>query len=229
MGLAGSCHIDSQHERRHQVLGNLREGRIIYHHRWRALAAGAALIASSLLGASIVLSSFSEARPVTASGAAHSPTGPCPGKQVEPTRYATYRGKRVGALRVYYDPSTGKNCAQMDHTRRTWGKARMTYVYIRICRGNRRPGDRCRGGTRGVADRGHLQVLRRSRHHKALGARALHLRPGNDQCQRPPAVGRDGSPGGPLRRLSGVSVSSAGSPARHDPPPTGNRHVRLTP
>jgi hypothetical protein len=136
------------------VLGNLREGRIIYHHRWRALAAGAALIASSLLGVSIVLSSFSEARPVTASGAAHSPTGPCPGTQVEPTRNATYRGKRVGALRVYYDPSTGKNCARMDHTRRTWGKARMTYVYIRICRGNRRPGDRCRGGTRGVADAG---------------------------------------------------------------------------
>jgi hypothetical protein len=136
------------------VLGNLREGRIIiYHHRCRA-AVGAALIASSLLGVSIVLSSSSAARPVTASGAAQSPAGPCPGTQVEPTRYATFRGQRVGALRVYYDPSTGKNCARMDHTRRTWGKARMTYVYIRICRGNRRPGDRCRGATRGVADAG---------------------------------------------------------------------------
>jgi hypothetical protein len=116
-----------------------------------------ALIASPVLGASIGLSSSSEARPVTASSAAQSQTGPCPGTQIEPTRYATHRGKRVGALRVYYDPSTGKNCARMDHTRRTWGKSRMTYVYLRICRRNRRPGHRCRGGTRGVANAGYFE------------------------------------------------------------------------
>jgi hypothetical protein len=124
----------------------------MYRHRYLA-ATGAALIAGSLLGVSIVPSSSSEAWPVTAS-VAQPPSGPCPGTQIEPTRYATHRGKRVGALRVYYDASTGKNCARMDHTRRTWGKARMTYVYIRICRANRRPGHRCRGGTRGVADAG---------------------------------------------------------------------------
>jgi hypothetical protein len=180
-----------------QVFGSLRAGRIIGDHRWRALAA---VIASSLLGVWIVLSSSSEARPVTGSAAAQSPTGPCPGTQVEPTRYATYRGKRVGALRVYYDPSTGKNCARMDHTRRTWGKARMTFVYIRICRGNRGPSyHRCRKATRGVADAGNFEyyagpvITKRSARGRCIFARGeIHIRGSARHAVMDPPVGHCG-------------------------------------
>src|ERR687897_2836249 len=120
---------------------------------WRVPAFGAAVIAISLLALWIAVSGPAGAKSPASSAAARA-SGPCPGTQIEPTQYARYRGKRVGALRVYYDSSTGKNCARMDHTKRTRGRTRMTFVYLRICRRNHRPGNVCRGGTRGVVDAG---------------------------------------------------------------------------
>jgi hypothetical protein len=124
--------------------------------RWRAVLVGPTLPAVALLGISIAISGSADAggRQPSSTAAVRASSGPCPGTQIEPTRYARVNGKRVGALRVYDDSSTGKNCARMDHTPRTSGKARISFVYLRICRRTRRPGGVCRAGTPGVADAG---------------------------------------------------------------------------
>jgi hypothetical protein len=59
-------------------------------------------------------------------------SGNCAGSLVE-SRNLNVAGEKVGELDVYYDSSTGKNCARMNHAGSTWGKPLMTRVWIGIC------------------------------------------------------------------------------------------------
>jgi hypothetical protein len=159
---------------------------------------GAALVAGLLLGISVTAASPADASPLFTE-AASSQTGPCPGTQIEPTRYATRRGKRVGALRVYYDASTGKNCARMDHTRRTWGEPLMTFVYLRICWRSHQPGGPCYGGTKGVVDAGMFEyyagpvITKRSARGRCIYARGQIVVSGDPRSvEMDPPVGHCG-------------------------------------
>jgi hypothetical protein len=59
-------------------------------------------------------------------------TGNCAGSLIE-SRNLVVGGKKVGELDVYYNRSTGKNCARMNHAGSTWGKKLKTRVWIGIC------------------------------------------------------------------------------------------------
>jgi hypothetical protein len=85
------------------------------------------LIAVALAGLGIAASLS-----LTGAGPAGAATGPCPGSLIE-SRNLNVGGKKVGELNVYYDSSTGKNCARMNHARSTWGKKLMTRVWVGIC------------------------------------------------------------------------------------------------
>jgi hypothetical protein len=85
------------------------------------------LIAAALAGLALV-ASLSLTGPAPAGAA----TGPCPGVLIE-SRDLNVGGKKVGELDVYYDRSTGKNCARMNHAGSTWGKPLLTRVWIGIC------------------------------------------------------------------------------------------------
>jgi hypothetical protein len=85
------------------------------------------LIATALTGLAIaaVLS-------IGGSAPAGAATGNCPGSLIE-SRNLNVGGKKVGELDVYYDSSTGKNCARMNHAGSTWGKKLLTRVWVGIC------------------------------------------------------------------------------------------------
>jgi hypothetical protein len=85
------------------------------------------LIAAALTGLALIA-----AISVGASAPADAASGSCAGSLVE-SRNLNVGGKKVGELNVYYDRSTGKNCARMNHAGDTWGKALMTRVWIGIC------------------------------------------------------------------------------------------------
>jgi hypothetical protein len=65
-------------------------------------------------------------------------SGSCAGSLIE-SRNMNVGGKKVGELDVYYNRSTGRNCARMNHAGSTWGKKLMTRAWIGIC-SERRPG-----------------------------------------------------------------------------------------
>jgi hypothetical protein len=73
--------------------------------------------------------------------AAKGPTGPCPGTLIYSIPLKFQR-KRVAELAVYYHRRSGRNCARMNHTKRTWGKRLPTAVFLNICR-QRKPGTGC--------------------------------------------------------------------------------------
>ncbi|MEJ7632471.1 MAG: hypothetical protein WKF28_08175 [Rubrobacteraceae bacterium] len=63
------------------------------------------------------------------------PTGPCGGFRIFQKAIGTkYPGKPFGYLRVYYNSSTGKNCAKTISSSRTQGKKKPMFVGIYKCR-----------------------------------------------------------------------------------------------
>lgn len=56
----------------------------------------------------------------------------CSGSLIE-SRNLVYGTTKIGELDVYYNSSTGRNCAKMNHAGPTWGHALPTYVYISVC------------------------------------------------------------------------------------------------
>lgn len=101
----------------------------IHDLRARRVLALAGLIAAAIAGVLAVGGSA----PATAAGG-------CPGSLIE-KRNLNVGGKKVGELAVYYDASTGKNCARMNHAGSTWGKALKTRVWVGIC-SERTPGNK---------------------------------------------------------------------------------------
>jgi hypothetical protein len=67
--------------------------------------------------------------PATAADAATS----CSGNLVL-TKDLMYNQTKIGELDIWYNSSTGVNCAKMNHGGPTWGVARDTWVYIAKCR-----------------------------------------------------------------------------------------------
>ncbi len=63
---------------------------------------------------------------------AQAASGSCPGSLIE-SRNMNVGGSKVGELDVYYDGSTGRNCARMNHAGSTWGQPLLTRVWIGIC------------------------------------------------------------------------------------------------
>ncbi len=59
-------------------------------------------------------------------------TGDCTGNLVW-HKNLNYSGTKIGELDIYYNASTGVNCAKMNHGGPTWGVARDTWVYIAKC------------------------------------------------------------------------------------------------
>jgi len=84
----------------------------------KVLAVLAALVAAMIL--------------VPASPAAAGDSGACPGNLVL-HKLLTYSGNTIGELDIYWDASTQKNCAKMNHGGPTWGVARETWAYIAKC------------------------------------------------------------------------------------------------
>jgi hypothetical protein len=85
------------------------------------------LIAGALTGPALVA-----AVALAGSPPADAASGNCAGSLVE-SRNLNVDGKKVGELNVYYNRSTGRNCARMNHAGDTWGKALITRVWIGIC------------------------------------------------------------------------------------------------
>lgn len=42
-------------------------------------------------------------------------------------------GTRLGEVQLYYNPANGRNCARVVHGGATWGKPRLTDVFIETC------------------------------------------------------------------------------------------------
>ncbi len=59
-------------------------------------------------------------------------TGDCSGNLVW-SKNLNYGGTKIGELDIYYNASTGVNCAKMNHGGPTWGVTRDTYVQIAKC------------------------------------------------------------------------------------------------
>ena len=93
------------------------------------------LIAAALTGMAVIA-----ALALTGSPPAGAASGQCAGSLIE-SRNLNVGGKKVGELNVYYNRSTGKNCARMNHAGSTWGKKLMTRVWIGIC-SEKTPGDK---------------------------------------------------------------------------------------
>jgi hypothetical protein len=93
------------------------------------------LIAGALSGLAVI-AALGLDRSTTADAA----TGSCRGSLIE-SRNLNVGGKKVGELDVYYDGSTGKNCARMNHAGSTWGKKLRTRAWIGIC-SERTPGNK---------------------------------------------------------------------------------------
>ncbi len=49
---------------------------------------------------------------------------------------------KIGELDIYYNASTGVNCAKLNHGGPTWGVASDTYMYLHKCQ-QTAPGPRC--------------------------------------------------------------------------------------
>jgi hypothetical protein len=64
--------------------------------------------------------------------AASAATGDCSGNNII-SKPLMYNDTKIGELDVYYNASTGVNCAKMNHGGPTWGVSRDTYVYIAKC------------------------------------------------------------------------------------------------
>jgi hypothetical protein len=94
---------------------------VLNGNRARILAAGALIGLALVAGLSLA-----------GSAPAGAATGNCAGSLIE-SRNLNVGGKKVGELDVYYDRSTGKNCARMNHAGETWGKRLTTRVWIGIC------------------------------------------------------------------------------------------------
>lgn len=65
----------------------------------------------------------------------------CSGTQIY-SKYATYNGTNVGLLRVFYNASTGNNCAQFEHVGPSVGQTRYTSVVLQRC-SQTNPGNGC--------------------------------------------------------------------------------------
>ncbi|HEY0662779.1 MAG TPA: hypothetical protein VGD21_15830 [Lysobacter sp.] len=57
----------------------------------------------------------------------------CTGTLIDYKR-AYYRGEKVGELQLYYNSSTGNNCATFFHSGSTWGKKLFTSVEVYVCK-----------------------------------------------------------------------------------------------
>ena len=66
----------------------------------------------------------------------------CSGSQISSTKYVTYNGTRIGALKVFYNGSTGNNCAQFEHVGPAAGVTRYTSVLLQRC-SQVNPGNGC--------------------------------------------------------------------------------------
>lgn len=66
----------------------------------------------------------------------------CSGSQTGATQYVTYNGTRVAALKVFYNGSTGNNCAQFEHLGPAAGVTRYTSVLLQRC-SQTAPGNGC--------------------------------------------------------------------------------------
>jgi hypothetical protein len=80
-------------------------------------------LAGALLAAALIA-------PATAAWAGDS--GSCSGTLVI-HKNLNYSGTKIGELDVYFNSSTGVNCAKMNHGGPTWGVARETWAYIGKC------------------------------------------------------------------------------------------------
>jgi hypothetical protein len=69
---------------------------------------------------------------LTATAASAGDTGSCAGNLVL-HKVLNYNGNQIGELDIYYNSSTGVNCAKMNHGGPTWGVYRDTWVYIGKC------------------------------------------------------------------------------------------------
>jgi hypothetical protein len=94
------------------------------------------LLAGLLAGSIALFAVMTIGGPAPAGAAA----GNCPGSLIE-SRNLNVGGKKVGELDVYYDSSTGRNCARMNHAGSTWGKKLKTRAWIGIC-SERTPGNK---------------------------------------------------------------------------------------
>jgi hypothetical protein len=97
------------------------------------------MLLAGVLAASIALLAVLTIDGPAPAGAA---TGNCPGTLIE-SRNLNVGGKKIGELDVYYDRSTGKNCARMNHAGSTWNKPHRTRAWIGICSETRPGGGVC--------------------------------------------------------------------------------------
>lgn len=70
---------------------------------------------------------------VVGTGAQSAQAAGCSGYLINRTVAKTSSGVTVGELVVYYNSSTGKNCARMNHLGPTYGVTDGTYVLLKRC------------------------------------------------------------------------------------------------
>lgn len=99
----------------------------------RRLAAAASVCGMAVSGAVLASVPASGSAAQQAPRAAPAAAGSCSGSLIERVPVSG-GGKKIGTLVVYYDSSTGKNCARLNHGSKTWGKKRLTYVYLAKCK-----------------------------------------------------------------------------------------------
>ncbi|SBT39610.1 hypothetical protein [Micromonospora auratinigra] len=78
-------------------------------------------------------------------GAQSAQAADCSGNLINRTLAKTSSGVTVGELVVYYNSSTGKNCARFNHLGPAYGVKSTTYVWLTVCASGTAP-DVCRNG-----------------------------------------------------------------------------------
>ena len=78
----------------------------------------------------VVVSTFSV---VSFASSTASAATSCSGSLIRSQTIKNSAGTAIAYLRVYWNSSTGRNCAETRHASSTWGKSRKTAVYIVKC------------------------------------------------------------------------------------------------
>jgi hypothetical protein len=84
-----------------------------------------------VLGLAVAMQASAAAPPSDIAGPAALATA-CSGTLIE-SRNLMYGTTKIGELDVYYNSSTSRNCARMNHAGPTGGKYSNTYVFIAVC------------------------------------------------------------------------------------------------
>jgi len=110
---------------------------------WRSMAYLTGSTWRSRVGATLLFTTALLSSQAVAPTAAEAATT-CSGTRIATYPIATSSTNKIAELRIFYNSSTGYNCAMTVHTGVTVGRYLLTHVYIASCRETTPGGDSCR-------------------------------------------------------------------------------------